>query len=137
MRNGIVWPLMLSLTLLQVLKFHPPSVSRSCQFFQNSLNEAANRTFAKTFRCNRRTSHGNGMGCSCETRNPLLRYLISSEAFRILVAHLAHTLLDSATFFSQEKPSSVTRSARRHFSTPARLDSSNKFSVETLRLKSP
>ena len=77
------------------------------------------------------------MGCSSGARNPLFRYLISSEAFRILVAHLAHTLLDSATFFSQEKPSSVTRSARRHFSTPVRLEGSNKFSVETLRLKSP
>ena len=48
----------------------------------------------------------------------LFGHLISSEVFQILVAHLVHTLFDSARL---EKPSSVTRSARRHLSTPARL----------------
>ena len=66
-----------------------------------------------------------------DAANPDLKNLINWTALRIFVEHLEHTRFDSDKLFSQEKPSSLSKSTRQHFSTPSLFSSLKRFSVET------
>ena len=65
-----------------------------------------------------------------DAANPDLKNLINWTALGIFVEQLEHTRFDSDKLFSQEKPSSLSKSTR-HFSMPSLFGSLKRFSVET------